>query len=123
MTKPITIDQYVAGLDEPAATLLGELRDLSREAAPTATEAIKWGCPAHLHARGTILFVYSAHKHHANFTVTPSTKEAFEDELTDLETGKGSVKLPYGDPLPRALLRRLIAHRIEEFEQRGVTWM
>ena len=60
-----------------------------------ATEAIDGGSPAFVHPRGTILLVISAHKAHANFTVTPSAKEAFAAELEGLETGKGSVKLPY----------------------------
>lgn len=88
-----------------------------------ATEAIDGGSPAFVHPRGTILLVISAHKAHANFTVTPSAKEAFAAELEGLETGKGSVKLPYETPMPEDLLRRMARHRLAEFEQDGVNWM
>ena len=93
-SRPATIDEYLAALEDPARTRLAELRNLVREELPEATEAIKWGSPAFVHSRGTILLVISAHKAHANFTVTPSAKEAFAAELEGLETGKGSVKLP-----------------------------
>lgn len=121
--KPTTIDEYIATLDEPARSRLTELRALAQAAVPEASEALKWGSPAYLHSRGTILFVCSAHRRHANFTVTPSTREAFAEELADYETGKGSVNLPYTTPVPTELLRRMIAYRRREFEVDGVNWM
>lgn len=72
---------------------------------------------------GTILFVFSGHQKHANFVSTPSTLAAFRDQLTGYKTGKGSVKLPFGDPVPAAVLGRMIAYRIREYEKDGVKWM
>ena len=88
---------------------------------PEATEELKWGHPAY--SLETILFVFSGHNNHANLVFTPSTRQAFADELSGLTTGKGSVQLPYADPLPTALLTRMIEHRIKEFELEGVRWM
>lgn len=121
--RPTTVEEYHAALDGPAAELMGQLRALVREELPQSSEALKWGAPATLHTSGMILLICSAHRQHANFTVTPSTREAFAEELTDFETGKGSVKLPYGEPLPAPLLRRMIAHRLREYEDDGVNWM
>jgi uncharacterized protein YdhG (YjbR/CyaY superfamily) len=123
MVKPTTVEEYIAALEEPAASRMRELRTLAREAAPEAGEALKWGSPALLHPSGMILLICSAHRRHANFTVTPSTREAFTEDLTGFETGKGSVKLPYDVPVPAALLRRMIAYRLREYEEDGVTWM
>ena len=121
--KPTTVDEYIAALEEPAAGLIRELRALGRETVPAASEALKWGSPALIHPSGMILTIASAHKHHANVTFTPSTREAFDAELAGFETGKGSVKLPYDQPVPAALLRRMLEHRLREYEQDGVTWM
>jgi len=123
MSKPTTVEEYIAGASGAAAEMLLTLRNLSRNAAPQATEALKWSHPALVHPAGTILFVYSAHKQHANVTFTPSTREAFAEELADFDTGKGSVKLPYGAPVPTQLLERMVAYRVREFEDDGVTWM
>lgn len=122
-SRPTTIDEHLDALEEPARTRLRELRALVREELPRATEAIKWGNPAFVHPRGTILLVISTHRKHANFTVTPSAKGAFAAELEGFETGKGSVKLPYDVPLPEDLLRRMARHRLREFEDDGVNWM
>src|SRR5690625_2115192 len=65
MSKPTTVEEYIAGASGAAAEMLLTLRNLSRNAAPQATEALKWSHPALVHPAGTILFVYSAHKQHA----------------------------------------------------------
>ncbi|WP_190085471.1 iron chaperone [Streptomyces longisporoflavus] len=123
MNKPRTIDAYIDEFTGLARDLLQQLHALVREAVPEAQEAIKWGHPAWVHPSGTILFMISGHAKHANFAFTPSTREAFDTELSAMETGKGTVKLPYGSPVPSDLLRRMIAYRVREHEDDGVLWM
>jgi uncharacterized protein YdhG (YjbR/CyaY superfamily) len=123
MDRPQTIDEYLEGFTGQGRELLEQVRALAHDGVPEATEAVKWGHPAWVHPSGTILFVVSGHAKHANFTFTPSTREAFEAELVGFATGKGSVKLPYGQPLPYDLLRRMIAFRLREHEDHGVLWM
>ncbi|GIJ46966.1 hypothetical protein Val02_38520 [Virgisporangium aliadipatigenens] len=118
-----SVDEYVDGLDGPKRALVDELHALAREAVPDASVAIKWGHPAWIHPSGTILFMISTHAKHVNFALTPSTREAFDEELTGYETGKGFVKLPYGKPPPSDVLRRMIEYRVREHEDDGVLWM
>ncbi len=121
--RPQTIDEYLEGFTGQARELLEQLRALAHDAVPEATEAIKWGYPAWVHPAGTILFVVSGHAKHANVVFTPSTREAFDGDLIGFTTGKGSVKLPYGQPVPSDVLRRMIAFRMREHEDDGVLWM
>jgi uncharacterized protein YdhG (YjbR/CyaY superfamily) len=123
MARPQSIDDYLEGFTGQARALMEQLRALAHEAAPKATEAIKWGYPAWVHPSGTILFMVGGHAKHANITFTPSTREAFDADLADFSTGKGSIKLPYGRPVPDDLLRRMIAFRVREHEDDGVPWM
>jgi uncharacterized protein YdhG (YjbR/CyaY superfamily) len=123
MARPQSIDDYLEGFTGQDRELLERLRTLAQEAAPQATEAIKWGCPAWVHPSGTILFMISGHAKHGNITLTPSTREAFDADLADFSTGKGSIKLPYGQPVPDDLLRRMITFRVREHEDDGVLWM
>jgi uncharacterized protein YdhG (YjbR/CyaY superfamily) len=120
--KAGAVDEYIASFpDENQRSFLVRLRELSRNQAPAASESLKWGNPAY--ALGTILFVFAGYKKHANFVFTPSTKDAFADRLSDFETGKGSIKLPYDRDIPTELLAEMIAHRIREYEVDRVTWM
>jgi uncharacterized protein YdhG (YjbR/CyaY superfamily) len=123
MARPQTIDEYVDGFTGRARDVLDELRALAHESIPSASEAIKWGHPAWVHPSGTILFMVSGHAKHAGIAFTPSTREAFDADLVGFETGKGTVKLPYGEPVPSDLLRRMIAFRVTEHERDGVLWM
>lgn len=123
MPGTATVDDYLSQFAEPAQERLRELRSLCREAVPTAQECLKWGHPAYVHPEGVILFVFSGHKEHASLAFTPSTREAFDAQLVDHRTGKGSVALPYASALPTELLRRMMEHRVREYEVDGVKWM
>lgn len=123
MGRPQTVDDYLQSFAGQARELLEEVRALAREAVPEASEAIKWGHPAWVHPSGTILFVVNGHAKNANVVFTPSTREAFDADLARFTTGKGSIKLPYGQPVPGDLIRRMIAFRVHEHEENGVLWM
>lgn len=58
-----------------------------------------------------------------NLVATPSTRQALEEELSDYETGKGSVKLSYDKPLPVSLIKKIVHYRAEEYRKHGVKWM
>jgi uncharacterized protein YdhG (YjbR/CyaY superfamily) len=123
MGRPQTIDEYLDAFTGQSRKLLDQLRTMANEKVPEASEAIKWGYPAWVHPSGTILFMVSGHARHAGVAFTPSTREAFATDLADFATGKGTVKLPYDQPVPAALLRRMIAFRVREHEENGVLWM
>lgn len=123
MGKPQTVDEYIEGFAGQGREVLEQVRALVLDAVPAASEAIKWGHPAWVHPSGTILFMLSGHAKHANVAFTPSTREAFDADLSGFATGKGSVKLPYGRPVPDDLLRRMVAFRVREHEDDGVLWM
>lgn len=64
----------------------------------------------------------SGHKKHATLAFTPSTRAAFDAELVGFETGKGTVALPYDAQPPLELIRRMIEHRVREYEIDGINW-
>ena len=121
-TKPTTVEEYIDAAPPGRRERLRELRALSLERAPLATEGLKWNSPAYW--TGTILFVFSGHAKHCNVVFTPSTLEAFRVELEELgfELGAGSVKIPYDVAVPAELLGRMIAFRIREWDDGRVTW-
>ena len=123
MSEPATVDEYISTAPPLGRALLSELRALSREVVPDAVEQIKWGHPAYVHPDGVILFMFSGHKTHASVAFTPTTRAAFDAELTDYRTGKGTIALPYDSTPPRPLLTKMIKYRIREHEDDGVNWM
>lgn len=121
MPKPKTVAQYIAAAPTYARPMLRELRAILKSVAPKATEALKWGAPVFMEER--ILFAYSAFKTHLNFFPTHSALAPFKKELAKYVTGKDTVQFPYDRPLPKALIRKIAAHRAKDVRERGAKWM
>lgn len=121
MTMPKAIDEYIAAAPKEAQAKLRELRALLKDVAPTAIEAVKWGSP--VFEEGRILFAYSAHKTHLNFMPTPSSLAPFKEELADFVTGKSTIQLPYDQPLPTTLIRKIAVYRANDVRENDAHWM
>jgi uncharacterized protein YdhG (YjbR/CyaY superfamily) len=120
--KPKNVDEYIDSFSEEQKAKLLEIRKIIRKALPDTTETLKWGAPATLDKDGMILIIFSGHKQHMNLVGTPSTKAAFEDELSGYETGKGAIKLPYDKPLPAKLIEKFVLYRAKEYRENGIKW-
>lgn len=105
-----TVDQYIAGFDEPVQLLLKQLREAILEEAPEAAESISYGMPAYK-LDGKALVYFAGYKNHIGFYATPNGHEAFAKELSVYKQGKGSVQFPLTSPLPLELVRKIVAFR------------
>lgn len=121
-SNPEEVNGYIGKFSGGQRARLQELRGIIQGVLPGATETLKWNQPAYVAEDGMILLVFSGHKQHMNLVVTPSAKQAFEDELKDYKTGKGSVRLAYDKPLPKELIQKIVKYRLEEYENKGVNW-
>lgn len=117
---PKTIGEYIAAAPKEAREKLRELHACVREAAPGATESLKWGMPAFSYRR--ILVTFAAFKNHIGFYPTPSAVKAFEKELSKFKTAKGSIQFPLEKPLPLPLIRKITAFRVRESNEEDRKW-
>ena len=109
---PSSIDDYIAGFPPEIRDILTRIRAVIREAAPDATEAIKYRMPTFvLHGN---LVHFAAYKAHIGLYPTPTGIEAFGDELAPYVGGKGSVRFPLDQPIPYDLIRRIATFRVRE---------
>lgn len=120
-TKPTTIDEYINTASKEAHKNLREIYAILRKVAPKASESLKWGSPVFEEKR--ILFAFAAFKSHLNFMPTPSAMMPFKKELAKYTTGKGSIQFPYGEPLPKTLIRKIALRRVKELKENDVRWM
>ena len=120
-SRPKTIAEYISAAPKEAQRTLREMRAILKQAAPGATEGLKWGSPAFEEKR--ILFAFAACKSHLSFMPTPSAMKPFKKELAKYETGKGSIQFPYGKRLPKPLIRKIAARRVKELREKDVRWM
>jgi uncharacterized protein YdhG (YjbR/CyaY superfamily) len=112
--KPRTIDEYLAAVSEDKRAALERLRRTIRTVVPQAEECISYGVPA-LRLDGRPLVGFGAAEHHCAFyPMSSATVEAHRDALKHFETSKGTIRFQADDPLPVALVRRLVKARIAE---------
>ena len=112
--KPRTIDEYLAGVHADQRAALETLRRTIRAVAPKAEEYIGYGVAAfRLNGRPLVAFGASAN-HCAFYPMNSTTVEAFQKQLKGFETSKGTIRFQADDPLPAALVRKLVRARIAE---------
>lgn len=116
MKKALTVDEYLAGVPEPARTTLGKLRATIRAAAPKdATEKISYGMPAFYYKGG--LVAYAAFKGHCSlFPMDGGITKEFAAELAKYEVAKGTIRFALDKPLPAALVRKIVKARVAKNE-------
>src|SRR5712692_1948698 len=80
---PKSIDEYLAGVPEPARSTLNKVRAAIRSAAPReATETISYGMPAFKY-KGVLVW-FAAFSDHCSLFPTASVIEKFKNELKGL---------------------------------------
>lgn len=113
---PKNVDEYIAGVPEPARTTLNKIRAIIRSVVPPeTTEAISYGMPAFKY-KGP-LFAYAAFKNHCSlFPMNAALIDVFKEDLKDFETSKGTIRFPVDKPPSTALVKKLVKARVADNE-------
>lgn len=115
-TKPSTIADYIAAAPPAGQPHLRRLHALLASVAPQATQTIKWSTPFFIEPR--FLFAFSAHKAHCSFAPPAPVMEAFRDKTGTYKATKGTLLLPYAQPLPEDLIREMAQLSLHTVQQR-----
>jgi uncharacterized protein YdhG (YjbR/CyaY superfamily) len=105
------VDRYLAALDEPKRRTLEALRRTIVEILPEAEQGLSYGVPA-FRVDGKVLAGFAAFKNHLSYL--PHSGSVFPqlaEELTQYTTSTGALRFPVDRPLPKSLVRKLIAVR------------
>ncbi len=108
------MDQYLAGLEEPKRSTLEQLRRTILEVIPEAEEGIAYRMPA-FKVKGKVVAGFAAFKNHLSYlphsgSVFPELKE----EVAAYRTSTGALQFAVDTPLPKALVKKLIAVRLAQ---------
>lgn len=107
-----SIDEYIASFSGERRKKLEELRAVIRAAAPGAVEKISYQMPAFA-LKGNLVY-FAAFKDHLSLFPTAGGVKAFERELTNYKSGKGTLRFPLNEPLPLKLIARIVKFRVAE---------
>jgi len=111
--KPQNIDEYIAAQDEMVQLRLKEVRAVLLKAIPEAEERISWSMPTYWKGRNIIHF--AASKKHLGIYPGDEATEKFAEELSGLSVSKGTIRIPYDQPLPKELIERIAKWCFEKY--------
>ena len=110
------IDAYLENLEEPKRSTLRSLRQTILSILPDAEQALSYGVPVFkLHGKNVAGFS-AAKKHLSYLPHSGNVTSSLADELAAYETSKGALKFTVDKPLPKTLVKQLIAARRAELE-------
>jgi uncharacterized protein YdhG (YjbR/CyaY superfamily) len=105
------VDTYLQGLEEPKRRTLDALRSTILEVVPDAEQIISYKVPA-FRVDGRIVAGFAAFKDHLSYLpFSGSVLPELESELKGYTMTKSALHFPIDRPLPKALVKKLIAAR------------
>ena len=115
---PKTVDEYLAGVSEPARSTLNKIRAVIRSAVPPeTTEVISYRMPVFKH-KGLLIGFAAFSDHCSLFPMGSSALLGLEDQLKAYSRSKGTIRFPLDRPLPTALVKKIVKARLAQNEQK-----
>lgn len=110
--QPATIDQYIEAFEPPVQAILEQIRRTVKAAAPEATEVISYRMPAFkLHG---ILVYFAAFKNHIGLYPPVKGDPKLVKAAAPYAGEKGNLRFPLDAPIPYALIKRIVRHRVKQ---------
>ena len=111
------VDEYLRGLDEPKRSTLEALRRSILEIVPDAEQVISYRVPA-FRVSGKTIAGFAAFKDHVSYLpFSGSVLGQLADQLKGYTMTKSSLHFPVDRPLPKSVVRKLIAVRLAELRE------
>ena len=113
-----TVDEYIALAEPKVKKALKDIRKAIRTTAPNAEEVISYQIPGYKY-HGMLVF-FAAWKDHISLYPAPWSADSLKKEMSVYEGSKGTIKFPIGEPMPLALIKKMVKYRVKENEARAV---
>ena len=111
---PDQVRAYFAALPPRALRRMREMRAIIRGLAPGATETFSYRIPG-FRLDGKVFLYYAAFKEHTSlYPMGAKIRQAHAASLKGYRMSTGTIQFPLDQPLPIALVKRLIKARIAE---------
>jgi uncharacterized protein YdhG (YjbR/CyaY superfamily) len=109
---PKNIDEYIDGFSSDVQEILEKVRSTIRSAAPEAVETISYRIPAF--TQNGVLVYFAAFKKHIGLYPPVKGDAALMKTLSRYAGEKGNLQFPLGQPIPYALIKRIVKLRVKQ---------
>jgi uncharacterized protein YdhG (YjbR/CyaY superfamily) len=108
------VDGYLASIEEPKRSTLETLRRSILEVVPEAEQCISYGAPA-FKVQARTVAGFAAYANHLSYLPhSGSVLDELGGDVAGYTTTKGSLHFAVDQPLPDALVRRLVETRLRQ---------
>lgn len=114
------IDDYLVGLEEEDARIIGDAYAAARALVPEAEQGLSYGMPALIVASRPLLSVMRAKGHFGLYPYSAAVVAKVLETLAPVDgltAAKGTVRLPLGAPIPQIVISELVLIRHDEILQ------
>ena len=113
------IDDYLRGVDEPKRSTLETLRRTILEVVPQAEQGLSYRVPA-FRVEGKVIAGFAAFTDHLSYLpFSGSVLGQLADEMEGYASTKSALHFPVDRSLPKALVEKLIAVRLDDVRRRS----
>ncbi len=113
-----TIDDYLAGLEDADASIIGHLYDVAREVVPEAEQGLGYGMPALVYRGKSLVSIMRAKKHFGVYPFSPAAIVEIAGLLDGIDTAKGTIRFTPDKPLSDDIMRALVTARSAQIDER-----
>jgi uncharacterized protein YdhG (YjbR/CyaY superfamily) len=113
------VDAFLAGLPEAPRVALQALRESIQRLIPEATEAISYGVPTFIH-HGPLVGFGTTKAQCSLYVMRPPLVAALRASLKPHQASGGTIHFAPEEPLPPAIIERLVRTRVHENEAAAV---
>lgn len=106
------VDAYIATFPGSVQVVLKKVRRTIRAAAPKATEVISYNIPAY--RQNGMLVYFAGFKGHVGLYPPVRGDAALARAVAKYAGPKGNLRFPYDEPLPLALIGRIVRHKVKQ---------
>jgi uncharacterized protein YdhG (YjbR/CyaY superfamily) len=107
------VGDYLKGLSADKREALEKMCDVIVDAAPPLTERTYYGVPNYFVGDDPLVAFVAAKNHLSLFPHGSQIIREMGRELEDFSTSKGTIRFTPEHPLPEALIRKIVARRLE----------
>lgn len=107
-----SVEEYIASFPSDLQERLVHLRQFIRGLVPEAGEKMAYGIPTFT-LNGNLVH-YAAYRSHIGFYPGAEAMQHFLPELSAYHTSKGTVQFPLDQPLPLALIEKIVKYRVAQ---------
>ena len=110
--KPESVAAYIADFPDETQKYLQKIRALIKKLVPDVAEKISYGMPSY-HYQGKYVIYFAGYKNHIGIYPIPTGNKELDALYKNYKiTGKATLQLPLGKPLPLDLIEKMVKHKM-----------